>query len=114
MDENDAAWLFDMVEAAEVALRHVEGLSREEFLRSRLHQDAVTRQLIVLGEAAKRVSASVQMAHPEIPWRSLAGFRDVLTHQYRGIDLNRVWEILKGDLPKTLELIRPLIPSTES
>lgn len=114
MDENDAACLFDMAEAAEIALRHVEGLTREEFFRSRLHQDAVVRQLIVLGEAAKRVSAELQMDHPEIPWRSMAGFRDVLIHQYRGIEIGRVWGILKGDLPKALRLIRLLIPPTES
>lgn len=102
-----------MAEAAEIALQHVEGLSREEFFRSRLHQGAVVRELIVLGEAAKGVSPGLQMEHPEIPWRSISGFRDVLVHQYRGIDLGRVWEILRGDLPRVLRLIRPLIPPTE-
>ena len=99
-----------MAEAAEIALRYAEGLNREEFFRGKMCQDAVIRQLIVLGEAAKGVSASLQTAHPEIPWRSLAGFRDVLIHQYGGIDLGRVWEILRGDLSRMPGLIRPLIP----
>ena len=113
MDERDAAWLFDMAEAAEIALRHAEGLDREMFFRDQLRQDAVIRQLIVLGEAAKRVSPSLQAAHPEIPWQSIAGFRDVLVHQYRWINLGRVWEILRGGPPRVLNLIRPLIPPIE-
>jgi uncharacterized protein with HEPN domain len=61
-------------------------------------QDAVIRQLEIVGEAAKRVSESTWANEPEIPWNSIAGMRDKLIHDYFGVDLSTVWETVKGDL----------------
>lgn len=69
-------------------------------MKSPVTQDAVIRNFEILGEAAKHVSEAIQQAHPEIPWRRIAGFRDVLIHNYMGVDLNEVREIIERSLPE--------------
>ena len=63
---------------------------RTRFSQDAMVQDAVLRNFEIIGEAAKRLDDSFRAAHPQIPWRALAGLRDVLIHQYEGVDLGRV------------------------
>lgn len=83
------------------------------FLADELIQDAVLRNFEVIGEAAKRLDDAYRAAHPEIPWRALAGLRDVLIHQYEGVDLERVWAIVERDLPGLKGAIAALLPPLE-
>ena len=62
-------------------------------------QDAVIRQLEIIGEATKRLSKQLCSQHPEVPWRRVAGLRDVLIHDYMGVDIKAGWEITQKDLP---------------
>ena len=71
---------------------------REEFLRDRKTQDAVLRNLQTLAESATRLSVPLQERHPEVDWRGIAGFRNVLVHDYLGTSLERVWSIVERDL----------------
>jgi uncharacterized protein with HEPN domain len=73
-------------------------------------QDAVLRNFGVIGEAAKRLDDAYRAAHPAIPWRALAGLRDVPIHQYEGVDLEKVWAIVEGGLPELREAIAALLP----
>jgi uncharacterized protein with HEPN domain len=73
---------------------------REEFLRSRLVQDAVIRNFEVMGEAAKRVSKRSRDKYPAVPWKRMTGFRDILIHQYEGVELEKIWNIIAQELPK--------------
>lgn len=66
-------------------------VGRDAFLSTLHWQDAVIRQLEIIGEAVKNVSEPLREAHPEIPWRRISGLRDVLIHQYMGVDLPAVW-----------------------
>jgi uncharacterized protein with HEPN domain len=68
-------------------------------MASSLIQDAVIRNFEIIGEATKRLTPSLTQNRPEVPWRQIAGFRDVLIHKYMGVDLNTVWNIVKHDLP---------------
>lgn len=86
----------------------VDGKGR--FLADELVQDAVRRNFEGIGEAAKRLDDTYRSVHPEIPWRALAGLRDVLIHQYEGVDLERVWAIVKGDLSGLKRAISALLP----
>ena len=94
----DLAWVLDMLQASRKALEYAHGLSEEQFGASSLHQDAVLRQLTIIGEAAKRVSAEYRVNHHAIPWRHILGFRDVVVHDYARVDLQEVWRIVQQDL----------------
>ena len=72
---------------------------REEFLRDRKTQDAVLRNLQTLAESATHLSAPLRERHPEVDWRGIAGFRNVLVHDYLGTNIERVWSIVERDLP---------------
>jgi uncharacterized protein with HEPN domain len=109
----DLAWIFDMLQASQKALEYARGLSEGEFRRSGLHQDAIVRQLTIVGEAAKRVSAEFRISHPEVPWRQVAGFRDVVVHDYFRVDLQEVWRIVQEDLPALVAVLEPLVPPEE-
>jgi uncharacterized protein with HEPN domain len=71
----------------------------EAFRGSELVQDAVLRNLQTLGESTQRIGDRLRSRHPEIDWRAIAGFRNVLVHDYLGINLERVWEIISVHLP---------------
>ena len=95
------------------ALEYACGLSEVEFRRNDLHQDAIVRQLIIIGEAAKRVSAEFHISHPGVLWRQVAGFRDVVVHDYFRVDLQEVWRIVQENLPALVAILEPLVPPEE-
>jgi uncharacterized protein with HEPN domain len=72
---------------------------REAFLSDTLIQDAVLRNLQILAESAQRISPEVKDQHPQVDWRAISGFRNVLVHDYLGLDLARVWQIVSVDVP---------------
>jgi len=72
---------------------------REAFVDDRKTQKAVLRELQELAESTQRLSLALKESYPNIPWRSISGFRNVLVHDYLGLNLNRIWEIVKRDLP---------------
>ena len=110
----DEAWLLDMRQACRKALQHVEGLGEHRFHVSPLHQDAIIRQLTILGEAAKQVSPEFRDAHSEIPWKRIAGFRDVVVHAYFRVDLDQVWRIIQQDLPGLVATLGQLVPPEDA
>ena len=81
----------------------------QAFLASRLIQDGVIRNLEVIGEATKNLSSELRDAHPAIPWRQIAGMRDVLIHDYLKVNLTRVWRTVIMDLPPLRETVTRLI-----
>ena len=109
----DLAWLLDMLHATEKVLEYAKGLPEDRFFQSSLHQDAIIRQLMIIGEAAKKVSPDMRQEHPEVRWKKIAGFRDVLIHGYFDVDLGKVWEIIREDLPELLKTLRAIIPPEE-
>jgi len=85
--KDDRLYLVHIVEALRKILRYTRG-GREAFLGHEMIQDAVYRNFLVIGEAAKRVSEPTRAMDPSIPWRGMAGLRDVMVHQYEGVRLN--------------------------
>jgi uncharacterized protein with HEPN domain len=73
---------------------------REKFMESTLIQDATIRNLQIMAESSQRLSDELKTAYSEIDWRNLSGFRNVLVHNYLGIDLNTVWQLIEQELPK--------------
>lgn len=106
----DEGTLLDIVRAARLILEFTEGLDRESFLGDAKTQSAVLHQLLILGEAVKRLSLEFRGKHPEVPWALVAGMRDVLIHEYNEVDLEEVWRATKRDVPDLLRLLQPLLP----
>jgi uncharacterized protein with HEPN domain len=79
-----------------------------EFLEDAKTQSAVLHQLLIIGEAVKRISLEFRSEHPEVPWKLIAGTRDKLIHFYEGVDLEEVWKMVASDLPELIRLIEPL------
>jgi uncharacterized protein with HEPN domain len=78
---------------------------RSRFDASRLVQDAVIRNLQTLAESSQRLSSEIKNTEPQIPWRELAGFRNVIVHGYLGVDLAAVWLVVEQDLPSLTEAV---------
>lgn len=85
------------------------GSGRELFLTDRKTHSAVLRELQTLAESTQRLSDPLKDRHPEIPWREVAGFRNVLVHGYLGISLERVWEIIQRDLPPLRQAVQEIL-----
>lgn len=83
---------------------------REAFFADALIQDGVIRNLEVIGEAAKRILEEFRKENPSVPWRSLAAMRDVLIHQYEGVSLPEVWQVVEKHLPEVRRAISALLP----
>ena len=93
-------FLADMLTSIEKALSYVAGLSYEDFLGDSKTQDAVVRNLEVLGEAARRIPAEVQKKHLQIPWSQIISMRNRLIHGYFAVDPEIVWTIVTHELPE--------------
>ena len=78
---------------------------RVRFDASRLVQDAVVRNLQTLAESSQRLSSEIKGTEPQIPWRELSGFRNVIVHGYLGVDLGAVWLVVEQDLPALAEAV---------
>jgi uncharacterized protein with HEPN domain len=105
----DELYLGDIVEAIERIVAYLAGFSYEQFLEDTKVQDAVLRNLQIVGDASKKVSLTVRRAHPELPWRQMSGMRDKVVHEYFGLDYRIVWQVATMDLPRLLPIIRGIV-----
>ncbi len=81
----------------------------DSFLTSHTHQDAVLRNLQVLAESTQHLTSEIKACQPEINWREIAAFRNVLVHDYLGIDLEAIWEISQRDIPKLKQAVLSML-----
>ncbi|MEX2458773.1 MAG: DUF86 domain-containing protein [Actinomycetota bacterium] len=109
----EETWLIDMLRAARRCLTFTSGLSMEQFLDDEKTVSAVLHQLMVLGQATKRVSDEYRTAHTDLPWRQIAGTRDRLIHGYDLVDLEIVWRTVTDDLPPLVAALEMLVPPAE-
>jgi uncharacterized protein with HEPN domain len=96
---DDRAVLIDIAGACQLVTAFLKDRSKNEFLSNMMMQSAVLHQLLVLGEAVRRLTHEFRLAHPETDWRGFAGLRDVLIHQYDNVDLELVWKIASEEVP---------------
>ncbi|MFH1829497.1 MAG: DUF86 domain-containing protein [Pseudomonadota bacterium] len=104
----DRVYLQHIHDAAQ-KIKDYTSVGRDAFMRESFWQDAVIRQLEIIGEAAKRLSEDVRRKHQNIPWRRIAGLRDILIHDYMGVDLDAVWEISQKNIPEFDQEIRHIL-----
>ncbi|MEW6750071.1 MAG: DUF86 domain-containing protein [Candidatus Latescibacterota bacterium] len=95
----DAELIQDMLQAAQRAMDYCRGMDYPLFLGDTRTQDAVVRNIQILGEAAKNTSEALRLQYDQVPWRSIAGMRDRLVHGYFGVNLEIVWNVVTRALP---------------
>jgi uncharacterized protein with HEPN domain len=108
----DLASLHDIESAIELISSFIQGVTRDIFDDSLLIQSAVVRQIEIIGEATKRLSDSFRRQYDDIPWKQMAGMRDILIHAYDSIDPDEVWNVAIRDLPKIRLQIRAIMDCT--
>lgn len=106
--KDDRLYLINISESIE-RIESVAKEGRDAFMASWVLQNAVIREFEIIGEATKRLSNDLKNAHPVAPWKRIAGFRDVLIHDYLGVDLNEVWNIVARDLPELKRKIKSIV-----
>jgi len=109
-DQRDAGYLLDMLQYARAIARSIEGRTRDDYLR---HEDlrlAIERRLEIIGEAARRISETFREQHPKIPWQKIVAQRNLLVHQYGGIDDEILWSVATVSIPELVALLEPLVP----
>jgi uncharacterized protein with HEPN domain len=99
----------DIIEAIEKIQRYVEGMDFDAFEKDSKTIDAVIRNFIIIGEAARRVPEEVVERHPFIPWRLMGDMRNFAVHEYWGVELRTVWETIQGELPPLVPLLRSIL-----
>ncbi len=107
--QRDDISLVDIAEACRSIAEFIRGLDRAAFLADPKTRSATLHQLLIVGEATKRLSPEFRDRHPEIPWSEMAGMRDVLIHGYHQVDLEEVWKAASVDIPDVLVRIEPLL-----
>jgi uncharacterized protein with HEPN domain len=105
-DTRDAGIVLDLIQAAEKILTFTANKDKAVFIDDVQLISAVSFQIAILGEAVKRLSAQLQSAHSEIPWRKIAGMRDRLIHGYNDIDVDELWNTAIRDVPTLLAQLR--------
>ena len=108
-DQRDAAYLWDMLDAARTVEQLSSGLDFTQYSNDRRTQLAVERSLEIIGEAAGKVSALFRNGHPEIPWRQIIGQRNVLIHEYGEIKQERIWKVVRENVPQLIERLKPFV-----
>ncbi|TAJ96338.1 DUF86 domain-containing protein [bacterium] len=101
--------LEDILEAINKIRRYTAGFSQEAFCKDEKTLDAVVRNLEVIGEAVKKVPAKIRSKHHQVDWKKIAGLRDILIHEYFGIDVEIVWDILENKLPALEKEVKKIV-----
>ena len=109
MSNRDRPSLEDMLRAARKVVEYAEGTTRESLPSIPMRLDAVLYEIVVLGEAARRLSTELRAAHPEVPWREIIGLRSVITHGYDQIDDDELWRVIERDLPDLLSKLEAIL-----
>lgn len=103
----DEAYLQDIVIACRKVAAFIDGIDQEAFEQQEVLQQAVIRMIEIIGEAARNLSAALKDSHPEIPWREIVNMRNILTHMYWRVDVEKVWDTARNDLPDVIARLEP-------
>jgi len=99
----------DIIEAIQLIFEYVEGMTFDQFTEDRKTIDAVVRNFIVIDEAASHLSDDFIKDHPELPWREMRDMRNIVVHEYFGVDNMIIWDTVKKNLPPVLPLLKQLL-----
>jgi uncharacterized protein with HEPN domain len=105
----DAIFLRHILDASLKVASYIGAMTEADFVRETMTHDAVMRQLEIIGEATKNLSAEFRGAHPTVPWKDIAGMRDRLIHGYMAVDLAAVWDTATKDVPELRDYLQCIV-----
>jgi uncharacterized protein with HEPN domain len=108
MSREESLYIADIEESCEKVLRFTKGMTYKDFVYDDLHFDAVLRNLEIIGEAVKNISEETRQNYPDVKWRKIAGFRDIVAHEYFGVNDETVWDIVENEIPALLEIVKTM------
>jgi uncharacterized protein with HEPN domain len=108
-DRKYGFYLEDMLVSIQRIQEYIEGLDFIQFKQKYIVVDAVIRNFELIGEASKHIPKEIVEKYPAIPWKKMYGLRNIITHEYFGIDYEMIWEIAKNDLQKNLSDLQELV-----
>ena len=100
MKKNINIFLEHILESISLIEEYTKDRKKSEFIKSKQLQDSVIKRIEIIGEAMKNIPHEFKDIHNKIPWKQIVGMRDILIHQYFGVDLNLTWEVIEKDLPE--------------
>lgn len=109
MKKDPKIFLQHILESIKLLESFSKNLTFEKFSKNRLRQNAIVRELEIIGEAVKNISRTFRDKHPTVEWNKIAGLRDKLIHHYFGVDLKTVWDVIEQDLPKLKKQILEIL-----
>ncbi|MCK4311907.1 MAG: DUF86 domain-containing protein [Candidatus Cloacimonetes bacterium] len=109
MKKDKKIFIEDIISSMNKIEEYIEGISYQDFVKSDIVIDAVVRNLEIIGEAAKNIPESFRNEKNDIPWKNMIGLRNIVIHEYFGVDLSIIWKIITVNIPKTKKDILKLI-----
>jgi len=109
MKKDNLVFLKHILDAINLIEEYLKDKKFQEFTNNHMLQDAVIREIEIIGEATKNLAEDFKNKYPEIPWRQIAGMRDKLIHGYFGVDLDAVWDTATTDVPSLKERLQEIL-----
>lgn len=107
--QRDRQSIVDIIDSIHLIFEYTQGEDFQELENNTKNLDAVIRRFTIIGEATKRISTEFRDRHPEIPWKQMAGLRDVIVHEYDDINFNIIRDVIEIELPPLLQLLQTLL-----
>lgn len=114
LERNFIMYLEDMLQSMERIGEYIGDLDLQKFKRNHLVIDAVVRNFEIIGEASKNIPKDVREKYPEIPWRQMYGLRNLIAHEYFGVDYEMIWEIAKKNIPVNLRDLSKIVDTEKN
>jgi len=107
-DRDFRLYLADIIESGTAIQEYIQGCSFQDFFHDRKTYSAVIREFEIIGEAVGKLPETIKQQRPEVEWQDIKDFRNLLLHEYFGVDLEIIWQVIQSDLPKLLEAAKVL------